>query len=349
MSEGTPFKAVTSGDETCALEEDPTAERDLAGVITRLYGESLRSGTARPYSFHLKVPTIRSVCEPKIETAPCSAESPEYLEGCNQSLTLDEIASRCEGLSASSKVLAYTQRARSSSLKRVRACSDGSLPQCALPAARRVGSVPYGGGAACEVSGTSNARQMVIGPLDLSTCEARDEEVQRLYRTQEKIPADVPLSVVRLPASSRFSPEPPVNSCVPYRSAEGLAAEMTCGRSVTQAAAERCCAASGGRCRKQVVLTPSDPTRDVARVGILSAAQQRVVEAVQAGYPAAHHEALCAESDANCLEVATSLADNDSKAVVSAKVHVPLMLLRPFLGDVTTVAHATTRELERFG
>jgi hypothetical protein len=84
-------------------------------------------------------------------------------------------------------------------------------------------------------------------------------------------------------------------------------------------------------------------------VEILSAAQQRVIEAVQAGYPSARHQEVCTDFDPNCLEVGASLADNDSKAIVSAKVHVPLMLLRPFLGEVTTVEHSTTRALERFG
>ena len=349
LSEGAPFKAVVTGEESCALDEEPEAERDLAAVFTRLQGESLRTGIARPYSFHLKVPTIRSVCEPKIVTTPCAAESPEYLEGCNPFLVLDEVASRCGVSSPSSKVLAYTKRSLSSSLKRVRACSDSSLPQCALPAARRVESVRYGGGDACEASIPSNAPQMVIGPLDVTTCEARDEEAERLYRTHEKIPADVPISVVRLPSSPRFSQETPVNSCVSYRSAEGLAGEMICGQNLTEAAAERCCAASGGRCRKQVVVAPSDPTGDAARVEILSAARQRVIEAVQAGYPSAYPQTVCGESLPNCFEVAASLADDDSKAIVSAKVYVPLMLLRPFLGDVTTVEHSTTRELERFG
>ncbi len=349
LTEGAPFDAVARGDDRCALKEDTSAERDLSAVISRLRVESSRTGTAQPYAFDLKVPTIRSVCEPKIVTTPCVAESPEYLEGCDPSLTLDEIASRCTVSTASTKVLAFTKRPLSRVIKRVRACADGPLPQCASASARRVESMRYGGDGVCETAAIVNTPQLVIGPLDVNTCEAHEEDAERLYRTREKIPADVPISVVRLPASSRFSPEPPGNSCALSRSAEGRSGEMICGRGLTEAAAERCCAASDGRCRKQLVLTPSDPTRDAARVEILSAAQQRVIEAVQAGYPSARHQEVCIDHDPNCLEVGASLADNDSKAIVSAKVHVPLMLLRPFLGEVTTVEHSTTRALERFG
>jgi len=349
LSEGAPFVAVPNGDDRCAVDQDTSAEEDLSAVIQRLQGEYSRTGVAYPYSFNLRVPTLRALCAPKIETTPCSAELPVYLEGCESSPALDQIGHRCAVLSSSGRVIAYTKRPRSRSTRRVRACSESALPQCALPAARKVGSVLYDGDGVCEAAEIPSVPQMVIGPLDVTTCHARELDAQRLYRAREKIPANAPISVTRLPSASRFSPAPPANSCIPYSSAERRSEEMLCGRGLTEAAAQRCCVASGGRCRKQPALSPSDPTRGAARLEILSAAEQRVVEAVQAAYPPARHQEVCGSSDHNCLEVATALADNDSKAIVSAKVHVPLMLLRPFVTDVATVEHSTTRELERFG
>jgi hypothetical protein len=348
LSNRQPFQAMASGTDRCALEEDISAERDIATVIARLSNEYARKGTVDPYSFHVKVPTTQLICPPKIETKPCSIELPEYFEGCQVSMTREEIAARCGALSHVEQVRAFTTRPLSRASRRVRACSDGALPQCAMPNARKVESVIYEGESACEAGQISNGPQMVIGPLDVTMCHTREEDAQRLYRVRQKIPMEVPISVVRLPTISRFSADPPTSSCVPYHSVQGDAREMTCGRGLSAAAAERCCAASGGRCRKQLVVTPSEPSRDSEREELLVAAQRRVIEAVRAGYPSARYQEMCGDSERDCLEVSTSLADNDSKAIVSAKVRVPLMLLRPSMSDVMAVEHSTTRALERF-
>ena len=347
LTDGAPFSAETIGADTCSIDEDPSAEGDLSAMLARVRGEALRGGNARPYAFKLKVPANRSICAPRLSHQSCAAQLPEYYEGCGTRISLDEIASRCGLRGASTKAIEYTTRALSRSTKRVRGCSDAPLPQCAVSNARKVESALYSGAGVCEVSAISTVPQMVIGPLDATTCQDREGEIEDLYRSREKIPVGVPISLIRLPASSRFSAEPPVNSCVPYRAAGGRSGEMICGRGLSKAAAERCCAASEGRCRKQRVDPPSDPEADNSRNEILSAAQQRVVEAVQAGYPPARHQSVCGEGEVDCLEVATVLEDDDSKAVVSAKVHVPLMVLRPFAKNWTTVAHSTTRELER--
>lgn len=349
LSNRSPFVAVASGNDRCALDADISPERDVATVVARLRREYVREGKAYPYSFHVTVPTARPICPPKISTKPCSIELPEYFEGCEVSMTREEIGARCGAVDPLDKVRAVTTRSLSRSLKRVRICSDGALPQCAMPNARKVESVITLEEISCEAAQISNGSQMVIGPLDVTTCQTREEEAQRLYRLREKVPMEVPISVVRLPTISRFSADPPTSACVPYHSVEGDTREILCGRGLSAAAAQRCCAASGGRCRKQVVVAPSEPLRDSERGELLVAAQRRVIEAVRAGYPPARYQELCGDSERDCLEVSTSLADNDSKAIVSAKVRVPLMLLRPLVRDVMTVEHSTTRELERFG
>jgi hypothetical protein len=72
-----------------------------------------------------------------------------------------------------------------------------------------------------------------------------------------------------------------------------------------------------------------------------------VVEAVQVGYPPARYQEVCEDSDLNCLEVTAALVANESQALVSAKVNVPLMLFSFLNKDWATVEHATTRQLER--
>lgn len=347
VTEGAPFVAVAHGGDTCSINELPSAERELSATIARVREEALRTGIARPYSFQLKVPTSRTVCAPRVVTKSCSAELPKYYEGCDKPTPSDDIASRCGVPTESRAVREYRTRLVARSWKRISACSDDPLPQCALSSARKVESVPFTGERECEVAVTSAAPQMILGPMDTSICQQREEDVQRIYRTRERIPAEVPVSVVRLPAPSRFSTEPPVSSCVPYHSAAGDSRELLCGRGLSESAAERCCAASEGRCRKQSVFAPSDPSSDGPRLEIVSAAERRVVEAVQAGYPPVRHQEICGDSELNCLEVSTALEDSDSKVVVSAKVHVPLMLLRPFARNWTTVQHSTTRKLER--
>lgn len=347
MTDGAPFKTETSGGDRCSTVEDTSAERDLATAVARLQAEVSHGGAARPYSFQARIPTSPEVCAPQVSTKACSARLPEYFEGCAASEDLDQIAERCGELNPSSRLIHYTKRSVSRALKKVRGCSDRSLPLCAMGKARQVETMSYDGEASCSVAVTSSPAHMIIGPLNTTICQPRDAEVQRIYRSREKIPMDIPISVVRLPSPSLFSAEPPGSSCTPYLSAEGSSREMICGRGLSEAAAERCCAASEGRCRKESVVPPSDAVGDGVRLSVLAAARQRVVEAVQVGYPPARYQEVCEDSDLNCLEVTAALVANESQALVSAKVNVPLMLFSFLNKDWATVEHATTRQLER--
>lgn len=347
LTEGAAFTAAPSERDLCSLSEDPSAVEDLSATLARVQGEVSRTGVAHPYTFRLKVPVSQAVCAPVLATQSCAAQLPEYFEGCGARMPLDEVASRCGVLGASTKVIEYTTRSLNRSLTRVRGCSDEPLPRCAASNARKVESSLYSGDGVCESAATSTVPQMVIGPLDVTTCQDREGEVQGLYRSREKIPTDVAISVIRLPAPSRYSAERPTNSCTAYRSADSNSGEMLCGRGLSEAGADRCCEASKGRCRKQSVVVTSDSGTDSARTEILAAARRRVVEAVQAGYPPARYQSVCGEGETDCLEVATALEDGDSQAVVSAKVRVPLMALRPFANNWTTIEASTTRKLEK--
>ncbi len=347
LTKGASFSAVVTGEDTCLSTRSQTVERDLSTTIARLQTDASQGRSIRPYSFTLLVPTSKAVCAPKVETKPCQGELPEYYEGCVVSTTLKDIAGRCGVTSPDMKITAYTKRPTTTGVKRIKACSDQPLPACARPQSRRVDSVPYSGKSSCDAAITTAFPQMVLGPFNATTCGSREEEARRLYQTRERIPQDATFSLVRLPSSPVFSAEQPTGRCAVYREVQEGTRELLCGRSLSEVEAERCCAASEGRCRKQSVILGADASVEQARLSILSAAQRRVVEAVRAGYPPAVYQPVCEALAHNCLEVATSLGENDSQAVVSAKVSVPLRLFGLFKNESTIVQHSTTRVLER--
>jgi hypothetical protein len=347
LTKGASFSAVVTGEDTCSSTQSQTVERDLSATLARLQTDASQGRSMRPYSFNLLVPTSKAVCAPSVETKPCQGALPEYYEGCAVSTTLKDIAGRCGVTSPDMKVTAYTKRPTTIGVKRVKACSEQPLPVCALPQARSVDSLPYRGASSCDAASTTDFPQMVLGPFNVTTCGSREEEVRRLYQTREKISQDATISLVTLPSSPVFSAEPPTGGCAVYSEAQGGTRELLCGRGLSEVEAERCCAESAGRCRKQSVIVGADASGEQARLSILSAAQRRVVEAVRAGYPPAVYQPVCEASEHNCLEVAASLEQNDSQAVVSAKVNVPLRLFGLFQNESTIVQHSTTRVLER--
>jgi hypothetical protein len=347
LTKGAPFSAVAAGNDTCSSTLSQTVEHDLSATIARLQIDASQGRSIRPYSFNLLVPTSKAVCAPRVETKPCQAQLPEYYEGCAVSNTLKDIASRCGVTSSDMKVTAYTKRPTTMGVKRIKGCSDQPLSACARPQSRHVDSLPYRGTSSCAAAITTAFPQMVLGPFNATTCGSREEEARRLYQTREKIPQDATISLVILPSTPVFRAEKPTGRCDVYREAGEGTREVLCGRGVSEAEAERCCAASGGRCRKQSVLLEDDSSGQQGRLSILSAAQRRVVEAVRAGYPPAVFQPVCDASEQNCLEVSTSLGESDSQAVVSAKVSVPLRLFGLFKNESTIVQHSTTRVLEQ--
>lgn len=350
LKSGARFVATPSGSDTCALQESGTAERDVEAVLTRLESAAVQGAALSPHSFNLAVPTDTAVCPSEITTRACGYRGADYLQGCQHNFSAEQVATSC-GLTSSPqsmmRVLKHKVRTSTVTTQRARACSDASLPQCAQPYARKVDTVRYAGTQSCPLATTNAGPQVVVGPLYVNDCESRDSVIQNMYRSAQKIPADVPISVIRLPAPPMFSAAQPKGACTPYHAAQGSSRELLCGKGLSAVAAERCCTASEQRCRKQAVVDEGGAFRDVGREAILSAAQDRVVEAVQAGYPPARYQSVCAATDHDCLQVSTSLQDGDSRAFVSAKLHVPLRLLRLFNSDFAVAEHSSTRLLER--
>ena len=350
LKSGARFVATPSGSDTCSLQEVVSAERDVQAVLSRLESAAVQGAALSPHSFNLAVPTDTAVCPSEITTRSCGYRGADYLQGCQNNFSIEQVATSC-GIHSSpqsmTRVLKHDVSTSAVTTQRARACSDVPLPQCAQPYARKVDTVLYSGTQSCPLATTISGPQVVVGPLHVNECEPRDTVIQSMYRLAQKIPADVPISVIRMPAPPMFSAEQPKGICTPYKSAHGSSRELLCGKGLSALAAERCCAASEQRCRRQVMVDEGGAFREVGREAILSAAQHRVVEAVQAGYPPARYQSVCAASDHDCLQVSTSLEDGDSRALVSAKLHVPLRLLRLLHNDFAVAEHSSTRVLER--
>lgn len=349
VTDGEPFRADARGGDSCELVQDAGAELDLNGFLARLQ-ESARQGVPpQPFSFRLRVPTDSAVCAPKVMTQSCQHQGEEYLQGCSRVMSLESVARACVTASSPGALIAvkdYTRRAVLTNARRVRACSDAALPQCAQQHARRVEIARYFGDPNCKAAQTVATPPTTIGPLYVNSCESRTSSIQEMYRRERAVPQDVPISVIRLPAAPVFSARPPASACVSHHPAAGSSQELLCGQGLSARAAEECCKINGQRCRKQEVVRLSDPVTQGESGFMLRTAQQRVISAVQVAYPPARHQDVCAATDTDCLEVTTAFLKDATEARVAAKVNVDLNFLHLVDRDLAVVEHTVTRMLE---
>jgi hypothetical protein len=80
---------------------------------------------------------------------------------------------------------------------------------------------------------------------------------------------------------------------------------------------------------------------------IEEAAENRVIETIQAIYPRAQGPTTCETGSENCINVDAQVIGNDSIARVQASVKVPLTLAQWFLSDGITLEYQEERALER--
>lgn len=355
IQDGAPLRARSVGPDRCSTSEWTDAETSEQEALKKVEDSLRRGSVPVPTSFTVKVPTNRAVCAPQISTIACAtATAMEYLEGCEPSELTEQAASACRvtdhGLQGA-KVLSVTMADPMKRTQRTRGCSDAPLPACARRFARIVENISYHPRTSeqtqCDVAEMSKGTQVIFGPFVASQCEDRIPEIAKLYRTTEKIPDDVPISVVRAPASPLYSREKPGGGCVAYETATDDSGEMVCGLQLSRSAADRCCEESDGRCRRRESVTTGAGESTGAEAGLLAAARQHVVEAVQAAYPPARAQDGCGSGDADCLETHAALGEGNDSATVSAKVHVPLRLLGAIGRPHVTVEHSITRRMER--
>ena len=79
---------------------------------------------------------------------------------------------------------------------------------------------------------------------------------------------------------------------------------------------------------------------------ILDAATQRVLDGIQAGYSAARYGEACGEDSAHCATVDAQISPESMTAKVSARLTIPLRLLRFGNERETTVEYTAERALE---
>jgi hypothetical protein len=79
----------------------------------------------------------------------------------------------------------------------------------------------------------------------------------------------------------------------------------------------------------------------------MQGAVQRAVAAVQAAYPRAAYRLACAADEHDCLEVSGGVVDDDSRATMTARMTIPLLLVKPFGSAGITIEHSADRALER--
>jgi hypothetical protein len=355
LQEGAPLSAQPLNADTCSPRARADAEPSEQAALQKVVDAIKKGSTPVSQSFIVRVPTNRNVCAPQRSTVSCAAATTsDYLEGCEPQDLPSQAAAVCQVSGKefqAAKVINVITGDPVKRTQRTRGCSDAALPACARSFARVVENIPYNPSSTnevrCDLSEITRGAQIVFGPFVASQCGDRISEIANLYRDNEKIPQEVPVSVVRVPAPPLYSHDKPTGSCVAYQAATAESGEMLCGMNLSSIAADRCCEDSGGRCRRRENVTSGADDTSGWESGLLAAAQARVVDAVQAAYPAARPQEACAAEDSDCLQTDAALGQGNEAATVSAKVTVPLYLLKAIGRSHVTVEHSVTRRMER--
>lgn len=337
----------------CNRNEPTPLEESGESVLARLTDSIRRGETPRGYSFWLTAQQAGDPCAPITKTYSCSDDYREHLKGCGPSYSPDYVQSRCpmEDFRAGTDEISdmsVDEQARPNAEKRGE-CSEEPFPECAVPYVTESGT-RFLGGAANNCSNAINVSpaSQRAGPFYDNLCESVSDRVRERYRTIHKIPAAIPVSVVALPEAPVFSPRPPSDSCVSSEpTMGGDPRRVLCGRSVSRAAARRCCERHDGRCSLEELPPPPGRINSGLMTVIEEAAENRVIETIQAIYPRAQGPSTCEMGSENCINVDAQVIGNDSIARVQASVKVPLTLAQWFLSDGITLEYQEERALER--
>jgi hypothetical protein len=347
-------QVVQAGGALCSLARRTEAETNPHEVLDQVV-QKIRKGMALdPIRFVEQVALDKRECSPQRKRWSCVRNEPiRYLRGCESASGFPLAMERCgvppEEASRSRIAGLETLRKESTEFHTFKGCSGEKIPECAKGSARKVADHIWDPSqdtsSVCDTSALQSAPTITIGPLNGSLCDDQAMRVRDLYRREEKIPLGVPIVLTRVPAPARFSATPLAGSCTPFDTVDGSNERLLCGRAVGALTAERCCSAANGLCSREEVYTDVTANNGKTRA-ILDAATQRVVEGIQAGYPAAHYADACGGDTTNCATVVAELSPDSTTAKVSARLTIPLRLLRLGTGSETTVGHSAERMLE---
>ncbi len=330
-----------------ALEVNPQAR------LSELKARVQRALPVTPVTMLVRAAQGAPACTPLRRTVGCDAPlGPEVPQGCEVTPELSRIPALC-GIALQSgreSVVGVGTGARISDSKaRYPACSTDGLPECARPHAREVERVflPYSEEArSCRDASISNAPGITIGPIDVNTCGDNSANNVAQYRQNNIIPSLAPVVVERRAAPSRSTAEQVSAACVQSETTILGTKESEWGRNVPWAEFERCRSENGGACREELVVGDREGHGTMGNNSTLvNAAEQRTVDTVRAAYPAAQRKGECQKETPDCLEVDGQVID-DTKVTLSARMSVPLTLLKPFRSTGVVVEHSAQRASE---
>jgi hypothetical protein len=351
-----PLRTEDGSASQCAEVAPAEIEEDPQGRIAQLSQAIQQGRDVSALTMTVRNPGGINDCTPITRTHGCNAQlSQGVLQGCEEQRDTSNVSTLCSlnlrpGRDRITDVGVRTTTTTATS--RFHACSGAPMPACARAAAREVEQVVLsvqGEGSSCPEARVSQTPLLTAGPLDVSTCGDNTASLRESYRQTHKIPASVDVTVVRYPAPDRLTQEAPTSACVRSTATVlGSGGDVTCGTNLTWAEAQRCCSEAGGNCRREQILT-SRPTggRSDSQQKLIDAAVQRAVQTTQAAYPAAQVSGQCTSGSADCLEVQGGFTDDDSSVSMSARMPVPLMLLKPFGAAGIDVEYAAERASER--
>jgi hypothetical protein len=339
--------------QQCDRNEPTPLEQSADSVVSRFTDSIRRGESPRGYSFWLATQQGSGACAPTLKTYSCADDYQEHLKGCGPTYSTDYVQSRCRmddfraGVDQIADMFVDSQ-ARADVEKRG-GCSEEPFPECAVPYVTDNGTRFFGGAANnCSSAINVSPASERVGPLYDNLCESVSDRVRERYRTLHKVPTDIPISVVSLPEPPVFSAGVPSDSCVASEPAlGGDQRRVLCGRSLSRVAARRCCDRHEGRCSLEELPPPPGRINGGIMTVMEEAAENRVIETIQAIYPRAQGPSSCEAGSENCINVDARVTANDSIARVQASVRVPLTLAPWFLSDGITLEYQEERALER--
>jgi hypothetical protein len=358
VNESQPLKVQAHGAAQCLATATVPLEANREGRLSRIAQLVARGQAVSPSKWWERNPDGVNGCTTLVESYSCpETVAADLPKGCYVQPSMPSILQHCgvpalvPGRDSVQRVSLRTTVNNVS--RRVTACSGDEIPLCAKAHAREVEQTVLG--TAMTSESCANARVVrpavyTVGPVDVNSCSAPASSIERFYRDNYKVPAGVPIAVSRVSSAPRYTSTAPTSACAVFsQTTIGRGAQAECGVNVSWEDAQRCCDRLSGRCRvERVGETPADTSEASAETVVrMEGAVRRAVAAVQSAYPAASYRVECGAGDPDCLQVRGGLVEENSRALMTVRMNVPLLLVRPFGLSGIAVEHSADRVLER--
>ncbi len=349
-------RSLASADTpSTSCQRDPPAghQPDPSAYLEALRARLVSGESAKRTAFWASDAAENSACTPTTKRLTCEGKPREHLKGCGECEERQErkLPDGCaEPLFNPARDKVTELSCRTVSLERVErrlACSGAELPSCARTHAEQGGDFLWGGDAAsCSSATPHRAGPVESDPVLVSKCGAVPP-IEDLLRSEQRVPAEVSVSLSRRAWRDSILPQAPDDSCIDYRQELRRSPERLCGSSLSSAAASQCCAQSGGRCILRTVSLPEPGTLPGGGELRLAPALERTARTIEAAYPQAVRRDSCAAGQAHCLAVSAEELAPQGEAAMRASISVPLRLGELFGQQSVAVEHREARKIER--